>query len=89
MPVHKSAEKRLRQSQKANLRNRSVKSQIKTVVKKVETSLDEKDLKKAVSLLDKAGRKKVIHKNVASRVKSRLTRLVNQKSSGQVQPNLT
>ena len=89
MPVHKSAEKRLRQSQNANLRNRAVKSQIKTVVKKVETSLDEKDLKKAVSLLDKAGRKKVIHKNVASRVKSRLTRLVNQKSAGQVQPNLT
>jgi small subunit ribosomal protein S20 len=89
LPVHKSAEKRLRQSQKANLRNRAVKSQIKTVVKKVETSLDEKDLKKAVSLLDKAGRKKVIHKNVASRVKSRLTRLVNKKSSGQdaAQPN--
>jgi small subunit ribosomal protein S20 len=88
LPVHKSAEKRLRQSQKANLRNRAVKSQIKTVVKKVETSLDEKDLKKAVSLLDKAGRKKVIHKNVASRVKSRLTRLVNKKSSGQAQPDL-
>jgi len=85
LPIHKSAVKRLKQSQKANLRNRSVKSQIKTFVKKVETSFDEKDLKKTISLLDKAARKKVIHKNVASRVKSRLTRLVSQKTSGVAQ----
>jgi ribosomal protein S20 len=51
----------------------------------VETSFDEKDLKKTISLLDKAARKKVIHKNVASRVKSRLTRLVSQKTSGVAQ----
>jgi small subunit ribosomal protein S20 len=85
LPVHKSAEKRLKQSKRTNIRNRSIKSQIKTSVKKVETSLDEKDLKKVVSLLDKATRKKVIHKNMASRVKSRLTRLVGQKASGVAQ----
>jgi small subunit ribosomal protein S20 len=85
LPVHKSAEKRLKQSKRANIRNRSIKSQIKTSVKKVEASLDEKELKNVVSLLDKATRKKVIHKNVASRVKSRLTRLVNQKASGVAQ----
>ncbi|MFQ6002608.1 MAG: 30S ribosomal protein S20 [Candidatus Zixiibacteriota bacterium] len=82
MPVHKSAKKRLRQSKKANIQNRSIKSEIKTFVKKVEASLDEKELKKTVSLLDKAARKRVIHKNQASRLKSRLTKLVNQKSSG-------
>jgi len=82
LPVHKSAKKRLRQSQKANIQNRSIKSEIKTFVKKVEASLDEKDLKETVSLLDKAARKRVIHKNQASRVKSRLTKLVNQKASG-------
>lgn len=82
MPTHKSAEKRLRQSQAANIRNRAIKSQIKTSIKKVETSFDEKELKKTTSLLDKAARKKVIHKNVASRVKSRLTKLVNRKTSG-------
>ena len=81
MPTHKSAKKRLRQSQEANIRNRSIKSEIKTSVKKVESSLDEKDLKKTISLLDQAARKKVIHKNQASRVKSRLTRLVSQKAS--------
>jgi small subunit ribosomal protein S20 len=88
LPVHKSAEKRLKQSKRANIKNRSIKSQIKTSVKKVEASLDEKDLKKVFSLLDKASRKKVVHKNVASRVKSRLTRLVNQKSAG-TPPDIT
>jgi small subunit ribosomal protein S20 len=82
LPTHKSAEKRLRQSQAANIRNRAIKSQIKTSIKKVEASFDEKELKKTNSLLDKAARKRVIHKNVASRVKSRLTKLVNRKTSG-------
>jgi small subunit ribosomal protein S20 len=82
LPTHKSAEKRLRQSQKANIRNRAIRSQMKTLVKKVETSVDEKDLRTTFSLLDKAARKKVIQKNKASRLKSRLTKLVKQKASG-------
>lgn len=82
MPTHKSAEKRLRQSKEANIRNRAIKAEMKTCVKKVETSLNQKDLKKTISLVDKAARNKVIHKNKASRLKSRLTRLVNQKASG-------
>jgi small subunit ribosomal protein S20 len=81
LPTHKSAKKRLKQSKKANIQNRAIKSEIKTLVKKVEASFDEKDLKKTVSLLDKAARKKAIHKNQASRVKSRLTTLVNRKTS--------
>jgi small subunit ribosomal protein S20 len=81
LPTHKSAKKRLKQSKKANIQNRAIKSEIKTLVKKVEASFDERDLKKTVSLLDKAARKKAINKNQASRVKSRLTKLVNQKTS--------
>lgn len=82
MPIHKSAKKRLRQSEKANIQNRAIKSEIKTSVKKVEASLDEKDLRKTVALLDKAARKRAIHRNQASRLKSRLTKLVNQETSG-------
>jgi len=82
LPIHKSAKKRLRQSKKANIQNRAIKSGLKTSVKKVETSFDEKDLKETISLLDKATQKKVIKKNQASRVKSRLTKLVSQKTSG-------
>lgn len=85
MPTHKSAKKRLRQSKKANIQNRSIKSEIKTLVKKVEASSDDKDLKATISLLDVAARKRAIHKNQASRIKSRLTKLVNQKASGAAQ----
>jgi small subunit ribosomal protein S20 len=79
---HLSVVKRLRQSQKANLRNRTLKSKIKTLIKKIEDSSDLKqaqvDLKEAVSLLDKATRLKVMHKNTATRTKTKLTRRINQ-----------
>jgi small subunit ribosomal protein S20 len=80
LPTHKSAEKRLRTAKKANLANREVKSQMKTLIKKMETSPDATTLKTAVSYIDKAARKKVIHPNQASRIKSRLTKLVQKKA---------
>lgn len=81
MPTHKSAEKRLKTGKKANLANREIKSQMKTLIKKMETSPDVALLKTAVSYIDKAARKKVIHPNQASRLKSRLTKLVQKKAS--------
>lgn len=82
MPTHKSAEKALRQSISRNLRNKAVKSKVRTIIKKVETARDKtqaKDLlKQTFSLLDKAVKRNVIHFNQASRTKSRLTKLVNQ-----------
>ena len=69
--------KRVRQGKKANLRNKSVKSAIKTAVKKVASSTDKtKDIdshiKTAVSIIDRASNKGVIHKNKAARYKSRI-----------------
>jgi len=79
-----SAEKRARQSVKRNLRNRSVESGVKTVVKRVETAVtsgnrDEagKALLQAVKALNKAASKGVVHRNTASRNISRLTKKVN------------
>jgi small subunit ribosomal protein S20 len=79
-----SAEKRARQSVKRNLRNRSVESGVKTVLKKVETAVasgnrDEagKALLQAVKALNKAASKGVVHRNTASRNISRLTKKVN------------
>ncbi len=80
MPTHKSAEKRLRISEKENLRNRAIKSRIKTLIKRTEAASDQASLKEAISFLDKAARKGVIHPNKASRIKSRLCRLVQKKS---------
>jgi len=83
LAVHLSTKKNLRQSRRANLRNRMIKTEFKTLIKKVKTSPDQKqaqaDFKKVTSLLDKASKSKVIHKNKASRIKSRLSKALSSK----------
>ncbi len=79
-----SAIKRARQSLKRNVRNKSVLSWVRTVVKKVETAIisgsredADKALLLAIKTLSKAASKGVIHRNTASRNISRLTKKVN------------
>ncbi|MBO5884399.1 MAG: 30S ribosomal protein S20 [Clostridia bacterium] len=79
----KSAKKRVNVNNKKNAENRAVKSQIKTVTKKFEAAVAQKEvesaqalLSQAVSTLDSAVSKKVIHKNTASRRKARLAKLL-------------
>ena len=86
MANHASAIKRHKQSEKRKLRNAAVKSSLKTAVKKVREAqsagkADEAktNLKKAVSELDKAVSKGVLHRNNAARKVSRLTKQLNQK----------
>ena len=82
MANHPSALKRQRQSEKQQVRNRAVKSTIKTLVKKVRATKSKadalKELKGAISKLSKAAQKGSIHKNTASRKISRLTSFVNK-----------
>ncbi|MDH3975158.1 MAG: 30S ribosomal protein S20 [Deltaproteobacteria bacterium] len=84
MANHKSAIKRHKQSLVRRERNKTVKSSLKTVTKKVEAAIADKNAEEAVSslkiasvVLDKAASKGVIHKNTAARSKSRMTRKVN------------
>jgi len=79
-----SAVKRARQAVKQNLRNKAVRSTIKTIIKKVEAAISSgnreeagKALLEAIRAINKAASKGVIHKNTASRNISRLTRKVN------------
>lgn len=79
-----SALKRARQAVKQNLRNKAVRSTIKTIIKKVEAAISSgnreeagKALLEAIRAINKAASKGVIHKNTASRNISRLTRKVN------------
>lgn len=83
MPNHDSTRKSLKKNEKRHLRNVSEKSKIRTLVKKVRTAATDKDvdsaksgLLAAVSALDKAAKKHVIHPRNASRRKSRLMHLV-------------
>ncbi len=84
MANHKSAIKRHRQSEERKQRNAAVKSTVRTAVKRVKEDVSAKKiteaktaLKEAISLLDSAASKGVLHRNNASRKISRLTSLVN------------
>jgi small subunit ribosomal protein S20 len=78
MPHHKSAEKRVRTSEKRRVRNASAKSNVRKVVRAVRAKDDPtaEDLKKAYSALDKAAKKGVIAVAQADRLKSRLAHRV-------------
>lgn len=75
----KSAKKRILVNNKKNLRNRSIKSALKTAIKKYDAAVASGDKELATSMLpqvsstiDKAAAKGVIHKNAANRKKSQL-----------------
>ena len=81
MPNSKSAEKRLRTSEKARLRNKMRRSHMKTARQTFETCLADGDLdaaRKALdhcfAVLDIAAKVHAIHRNTASRTKSRLAK---------------
>ncbi len=85
MANHKSALKRHRQSIRRRARNASVKSRVRTEVKKVRVSLDAKDgaavkaaLATAVPALDKAASKGILHKRTAARKVSRLMKAAHK-----------
>ena len=80
----KSAKKRIKVITKKTLRNKMIKSQTKTAIKKVLVAVNAGDketatttLKGAVSAIDRAYSKGVYHKNTAARKKYSLTRMVN------------
>ena len=86
MPQHKSAKKRLRSDPKKRLRNRMVKSQVKTAITHLETA-ETPDaarplLARAFSELDRAAKRNVIKKQTASRKKSRLAKQARKLATG-------
>ena len=84
MPNIKSAKKRVLTIEKKSLRNRAVKSNLKTRLKNFDTAVKTNDpiakglLRDASSAVDTAAKKGVIHKNKANRKKSRLAKALNK-----------
>jgi small subunit ribosomal protein S20 len=81
----KSAKKRISVIQKKTLRNKMIKSRVKTAIKKVDVAIAAGDkeaaklaLTGAISELSKAASKGIYHKNTASRKISRMTKSVNK-----------
>ncbi|MGH7524060.1 MAG: 30S ribosomal protein S20 [Gemmatimonadales bacterium] len=85
MPRIKSAKKRMRQTRARTARNKATRSALRTVVKKVRTAGTAAEaaaaMKDAESVIDRAGRKNMVHRNTAARTKSRLAKLANAKKA--------
>ena len=85
MPKSKSVQKAARAAERKRLRNRSIRSATKTYVTRAESLILNNELEAAqpavvtaISSLDKAAKKRVIHPNTAARRKSRLMKKFNQ-----------
>ncbi len=85
MPVTKSAKKQLRVDERRRLRNKSIRSLVKTSIIKAERLIFSGELEAAQSAviaaigsLDKAAEKGIIHSNNAARRKSRLMKKLNE-----------
>lgn len=75
----KSSEKRIRSNERKRERNQMYRSRVKTLIRKAEEVIfsgqpSEEAIRLAMSTLDRAASKGVIHKNNAARRKSRLTK---------------
>ncbi len=85
MPNHKSAIKRVRQTEKRRAVNRSNRTRLRSAIKKLRTALTAGDatvlqqlLPETVSQIDKSVQKGILHRNAAARYKSRLSIHVNE-----------
>ncbi|WP_435547277.1 30S ribosomal protein S20 [Desulfobacterium sp. N47] len=84
MANHKSALKRARQDEVRRLRNKSIKTRVKNIIKDIRETANKneskevflKSLDAAKSIIDKSAKKGVIHKRTAARKISRLSKLI-------------
>jgi small subunit ribosomal protein S20 len=74
----KSAAKRARQTLKRSIRNRSVRSRLRTMQKNTRTAekTDANKIRDLISSIDKAAKRGIIHRNAARRRKAALNRLI-------------
>ena len=83
MPIKHAALRQMRKDRKRAVRNQGVLSELKTLKKQLRALVSEQKRDEALKLLptlmkrfDRAATKHLIHRNVASRTKSRLTKLL-------------
>jgi small subunit ribosomal protein S20 len=85
MPNNPCAKKAMRKAEKARLRNRALKTSLRTVIRKANDAIATGDAVKTVDAtklatkkLDQAASKGYIHRNKAARLKSRMAKRVNK-----------
>lgn len=80
MPVIKSARKKLRQDKKRQADNKKLENLLKKTLKEAGKNVSLKNIKEAFSIVDKAAKKNIIHKNKAARIKSALSKKLTDKT---------
>lgn len=81
MPVTKTAKRALRSSKKKLTINKIIISTLEVAIRAAKKSKTETAIRKAISLADRAAKKKTIHKNKANRVKKTLMALLPKKKT--------
>lgn len=76
MPITKSAQKALRQTKRRTTTNRSWKQKLKSALKKAEAEKSKEAISYAFKIVDKSAKAKIMHKNKASRIKSKLSKIL-------------
>lgn len=81
MPVTKTAKRALRSSKKKESVNKLIVSRLEASIRTAVKDKKETLIRTAMSLTDRAAKKKVIHKNKAARIKSQLSKLLPKVSA--------
>ena len=87
VPVTKTAKRALRSSTKKTLVNKLILTKLDVAVRQAKKSKTREKIILAISLSDKATKKRVIHKNKAARIKSALTKLLPKTKSPVKKPS--
>lgn len=76
MPVTKTAKRALRASKRKQVVNKIIINRLETAIRLAKKGRKKANVIKAISLTDRAAKKKIIHKNKAARIKSQLSKLL-------------
>jgi len=79
MPITAQAEKKLRHDRRRTLQTVRLRRELRMIVRKARTSPTKKSLSTVFQALDKAAKTRIIHRNKAARLKSRLSKLLKTK----------
>ncbi|MBI3443168.1 30S ribosomal protein S20 [Candidatus Woesebacteria bacterium] len=83
MPVTKTAKRALRSSARKASVNKAISGKLEIAIRQAKKKKTAESIKEAISLIDRARKKHVIHKNKAARIKSTLSKLLSKKSKAQ------
>jgi small subunit ribosomal protein S20 len=89
MPVTKTAKRALRGSRAKEVMNKLTIGKLEVAMRQAKKTKSSEKISKAISLADRAAKRKVIHKNKAARIKSQMAKLAVSKVAPKITPKAT